>query len=487
MSASARSGNPDVPIPFGACDPSGTFVFVSYAHGDKALVYPELRRIRSFGIRVWYDEGIEPGSEWPEAIAAALNRAAAFVVMITPGAVASRNVRNEINAALRWGKPVFAVHLAQTELPKGLELQMGAVQAVMRWRMDEASYTRKLGKALASYGEAMNEAPPAEPPALTVSRANTPTPPPPLTPSPVPLSRLARTLTGHTKAVWDVTFSPDGRLLVTSGSDGTARMWDPATGEQLRVLAAHQDGVSGVAFSPDGNLLATAGADRTARVWDPVTGKQIRTLTGHEEWLFGVAFSPDGRLLATAGGNDKTARVWNPVTGKQLRVLSGHDDTVHAVAFSPDGRLLVTGGDRTARVWNPATGRHLRTLTGNTGGVHSVAFSPDGRLLATGSYDRTVRVWDPPAGRHLRLPATGRHLRTLTGHTDQIHAVAFSPDGHLLAAGSSDQTARVWDLATGRQLRTLTGHTGGIFGLAFSPDGHLLVTVSGDKTARVWD
>jgi hypothetical protein len=220
MSASARSGNPDVPIPFGACDPSGTFVFVSYAHGDKALVYPELRRIRSFGIRVWYDEGIEPGSEWPEAIAAALNRAAAFVVMITPGAVASRNVRNEINAALRWGKPVFAVHLAQTELPKGLELQMGAVQAVMRWRMDEASYTRKLGKALASYGEAMNEAPPAEPPALTVSRANTPTPPPPLTPSPVPLSRLARTLTGHTKAVWDVTFSPDGRLLVTSAPTG---------------------------------------------------------------------------------------------------------------------------------------------------------------------------------------------------------------------------------------------------------------------------
>jgi len=163
MSAGTSSGNPDVPIPFEACDPSGTFVFVSYAHDDKTLVYPELRRIRSFGIRVWYDEGIEPGAEWPEAIATALDGATAFLVMITPGAVASRNVRNEINAALNWGKPVFAVHLAQTALPKGLELQMGAVQAIMRWRMDEDSYARKLGKALVSYAEAENEAPLARP------------------------------------------------------------------------------------------------------------------------------------------------------------------------------------------------------------------------------------------------------------------------------------------------------------------------------------
>ena len=154
MSAGTSSGNPDVPIPFDACDPSGTFVFVSYAHDDKALAYPELLRIRSFGIRVWYDEGIEPGSEWSEAIATALDSATAFVVMITPSAVASRNVRNEINTALSWGKPVFAIHLAQTALPKGLELQLGAVQAIMRWRMDEDSYARKLRKALASYAEA---------------------------------------------------------------------------------------------------------------------------------------------------------------------------------------------------------------------------------------------------------------------------------------------------------------------------------------------
>lgn len=150
MSAGIGSRSPDVPLPFDSCDPSGTFVFVSYAHADKALAYPELRRICSFGIRVWYDEGIEPGSEWPEVIASALKKATAFVVIITPRAVVSRNVKNEISAALNWGKPFIAIHLAQTQLPLGLELQMGDFQAVMRWHMDEDSYARKLSKALTS-------------------------------------------------------------------------------------------------------------------------------------------------------------------------------------------------------------------------------------------------------------------------------------------------------------------------------------------------
>jgi Tol biopolymer transport system component len=302
--------------------------------------------------------------------------------------------------------------------------------------------------------------------------------------APVPPSRLARTLTGHTGNVYGVAFSPDGQLLATASWDQTARVWDPATGEHLRTLTGHTGYVCGVAFSPDGRLLATASWDQTARVWDPATGGHLRTLTGHTGYVWGVAFSPDGRLLATASG-DKTARVWDPATGGHLRTLTGHTGYVCGVAFSPDGRLLATAsGDKTARVWDPATGGHLRTLTGHTSPVLGVAFSPDGRLLATASGDKTARVWDP---------ATGGHLRTLTRRAGWVLGVAFSPDGRLLATASGDKTARVWDPATGQHLRTLAGRISWlrriswVRGVAFSPDGRLLATASDDEAARVWD
>lgn len=126
------------------------YVFASYAHQDIEAVFEQVSFLYDRGYRVWYDEGIQPGHEWPEAIALAIERSSIFLVFISPAAVASTHVRNEINYALDSSKPLLVVHLEQTILPPGLRLRMGSVQALMRFQMSADSYYQKLESALPS-------------------------------------------------------------------------------------------------------------------------------------------------------------------------------------------------------------------------------------------------------------------------------------------------------------------------------------------------
>ncbi|MGD2146783.1 MAG: adenylate/guanylate cyclase domain-containing protein [Anaerolineae bacterium] len=330
------------------------------------------------------------------------------------------------------------------------------------------------------------------------------------------------TLSGHGDRVWHTTFSPDGVRIATSSGDGTARVWDSASGEELLRLKG-EEVFTGIAFDPEGKLLAVGTEDGMLKVWDleeslaAGEGQEVLTIAAHDPYVDAAAFSPDGRRIAT-GGSDSTAKVWDASSGEQLLTLAGHTSEIWDIHFSPDGtRLATSSPDGTAKVWDAATGEELLTLAGHKERVISVAFSPDGTHLATAARDQTAKLWDitpsrewltleppgdlgdiaySPDGTRLAIvgegatiwdASSGEALLALDGHSDWIGCAQFSPDGTRLATASDDGTAKVWDAASGDELHTLSGHTGWVNHLAFSPDGLRLATVGEDGTARIWD
>ncbi|KAB0242961.1 protein kinase [Microcystis aeruginosa EAWAG127a] len=288
---------------------------------------------------------------------------------------------------------------------------------------------------------------------------------------------LEKTLTGHSDSVLSVAYSPDGRYLASGSGDNTIKIWEVATGKELRTLTGHSSGVYSVVYSPDGRYLASGGGDNTIKIWEVATGKQLRTLTGHSSRSLSVVYSPDSRYLASAS-IDNSIKIWEVATGKELRTLTGHFSGVYSVVYSPDSRYLASASaDNTIKIWEVATGKELRTLTGHSDSVWSVVYSPDGRYLASANADNTIKIWEV---------ATGKQLRTLTGHSNSVPSVAYSPDGRYLASGSWDDTIKIWEVATGKQLRTLTDHSSGFWSVGYSPDGRHLASGSGDKTVKIW-
>jgi WD40 repeat protein len=287
-----------------------------------------------------------------------------------------------------------------------------------------------------------------------------------------------RAFKGHKESVHSVAFSPDGTRVLTGSMDSTARLWDVATGEELRAFRGHESWVLSATFSPDGARVMTGSADMTARLWDATTGAVIRVLKRVDGVFSSVAFSPDGARVLT-GSMDSTASLWDAATGEELRAFRGHKDAIWSVVFSPDGARVLTGSsDNTARLWDAATGKEIRAFRGHERGIKCVAFSPDGARVLTGSYDRSARLWDA---------ATGVELRVFKGHEDTVSSVAFSPDGARVLTGSMDATARLWDAATGKEIRAFKGHEGRVNSVAFSPDNARVLTGSYDDTARLWD
>jgi WD40 repeat protein/tRNA A-37 threonylcarbamoyl transferase component Bud32 len=292
--------------------------------------------------------------------------------------------------------------------------------------------------------------------------------------------QVHRVLRGHERGVKSIRFSSAGTRLVSNSDDGTVRVWDTNSGEQLLVLTAPTKYFEELGISPDGRRLAASMTDGlTVYLWDAQTGKRLAALDGHETGVTSIAFNPaNDQVASTDGYPSNVVRLWHG-TGQPQAVLRGHENEISMTAFSPDGKRLASASyDQTIRLWDAATGNLVAVLKGHTGWVTRVEFSPDSQRLISGSQDRSLRLWNG---------TTGAPLAVLRGHTGAIDSVAYSPDGGLVAAGSIDRAIRFWDMRLVERQGVLRGHTRFVYGAAFHPDGDRVASAAWDGTVRIWN
>jgi WD40 repeat protein len=291
-----------------------------------------------------------------------------------------------------------------------------------------------------------------------------------------------RQLRGHTDwvVIRGVVFSPDGKILATASIDGSIRLWDPATGEEIATLDGHQLQILSITFSPDGKqLISSSDEEGRILVWDVASKAATNSLRIGQGLIAALAFSPNGQTLGVSGFNG-IIRLYSTDESEQARSLNG--STVAAqqsLAFLDDGRVVaITQSDRVTMF--DGTANPGEPLAGLDGKPVSVATSPNGALIAAGNDQGKIAIWDG---------TNGAARRELQGELKVITRLAFNDDGSLLAAGgpSDDPRVEVWDTATGQKRRTLVGSQGLITGLAFQPGSPIVAVADVQGALRLWD
>lgn len=332
---------------------------------------------------------------------------------------------------------------------------------------------------------------------------------------------------GHTGWVLNAQFSPDGKKIITTSTDNTAKIWDASSGVLLSDLVGHSDKVLSAQFSTDSKNVFTISNDSTIKVWNVASGMVTATIRESSKKFSSAKFGPDGTNIITAseksfaiiwdkdrgipidtiGRNqpgvcfaqynsdgkkaiiallDRTARIWDVQSRKFITILKGHSEKVIYAGFSPanaddsaGGKYIITvSSDNSAILWN-ANGDSLFTFKIPGKKLFSAWFSRDASKIYMIAVDGTAMIWNT----YDRNP-----INKAKEFRSGINSTGFNIDGSLMITASDDGTATIWNTAIGKNDKIiLNGHRGRVLYAQFSPDGKNIVTASNDGTAKVWD
>jgi len=306
----------------------------------------------------------------------------------------------------------------------------------------------------------------------------------------------AAVLKGHDSEVFICAWNPMQDLLASGSGDSTARIWNmtqngDSTVEVLKhcikmegkEVPSNKD-VTSLDWNCNGELLATGSYDGYARIWS-TSGKLEKTLGQHKGPIFALKWNKTGNFILSAGV-DRTTIIWDASTGMCKQQFAFHSAPALDVDWKSDESFASCSTDKQIHVCQLGSDRPIKSFQGHTNEVNAIKWDPQGKFLASCSDDMTLKVWNMDRE---------NCVHDLQAHQKEIYTIKWSPTGPgtnnpntnlVLASASFDSTVRLWDVERGSCVHTLTRHKEPVYSVAFSPDGKYLASGSFDKCVHIW-